>query len=226
MGSRIAYTLITGIFIGLGGVFGYVGFIVDLIPRAVLAPILIFVALDIVCQAFLASPPKHAPAVAFSFFPNVARLLQIKAGLWLPAATFATLMAKADKGLPDLQIIVALGNGFILTAMLWGALIACLISGAMRKAVIYCLVLAAFTFFGVIHSAMPDGNMYFPWHLANPTRLVPYQFTAAYLVFAAMIFLLSFTKGSKEATAAHGETISGVRPSPAAATSAANRASI
>jgi AGZA family xanthine/uracil permease-like MFS transporter len=203
MGSRIAYTLITGIFIGLGGVFGYVGFIVELIPRAVLAPILIFVALDIMCQAFLASPPRHAPAVAFSYFPTVARLLQIKLGQWLPAATFATLIGKVEKGLPDLQIIVALGNGFILTGMLWGALIACLINGTLRQAVIYCLVLAAFTFFGVIHSAMPDGNMYFPWQLANPTRMVPYQFTTAYLVLAAMIFGLSFTKGSKEATATH-----------------------
>jgi AGZA family xanthine/uracil permease-like MFS transporter len=203
MGARIGYTLITGIFIGLGGVFGYVGFIVDLIPRAVLAPILIFVALDIMCQAFLASPPKHAPAVAFSFFPTVARLLQIKLSQWLPAATFATLLGKVEKGLPDLQVIVALGNGFILTGMLWGALIACLINGTMRQAMVYALVCAAFTFFGVIHSAMPDGNMYFPWELTNPMRLVPYQFTAAYLVLAAMIFVLSFTQGSKEATAGH-----------------------
>jgi adenine/guanine/hypoxanthine permease len=203
MGSRIAYTLITGIFIGLGGIFGYVGFIVDLIPRAVLAPILIFVALDIMCQAFQASPTRHAPAVAFSYFPTVARLLQIKLGQWLPAATFATLLGKVDKGLPDLQIVVALGNGFILTGMLWGALIACLINGTLRRAVIYCFVLAGFTFFGVIHSAMPDGNMYFPWELANPARLVPYQFTAAYLVLAAMIYILSFTKGSKEATLGH-----------------------
>lgn len=138
--------------------------------------------------------------------------------MWLPAATFATLIVKVEKGLPDLQIIVALGNGFILTGMLWGALIACLINGTLRQAVIYCFVLAAFTFFGVIHSAMPDGNMYFPWHLTDPTRLVPYQFTSAYLVLAAMIFVLSFTKGSRAATAAHTETVSGVRTgtSPAA----------
>jgi AGZA family xanthine/uracil permease-like MFS transporter len=203
MGSRIGYTLITGIFIGLGGVFGYVGYIVDLIPRAVLAPILIFVALDIMCQAFLASPRKHAPAVAFSYFPTVARLLQIKLGLLLPAATFAVLLAKVEKGIPELQIVVALGNGFILTGMLWGALIACLIDGTLRRAVIYSGVLAAFTFFGVIHSAMPDGNMYLPWQLSNPTRMVPYQFTAAYLALGAMILFLSFTKGSRQVLAVH-----------------------
>jgi AGZA family xanthine/uracil permease-like MFS transporter len=47
MGARAGYTLLTGLFIGLGGVLGYVSFIVELIPRAMLAPILIFVALDI-----------------------------------------------------------------------------------------------------------------------------------------------------------------------------------
>ena len=80
MGARAGYTLLTGLFIGLGGMLGYVSFFVELIPRAVLAPILIFVALDIVAESFLACPARHAPAVAFAFFPTVARLISIKLG--------------------------------------------------------------------------------------------------------------------------------------------------
>ena len=80
MGSRAGYTLLTGLFIGLGGMLGYVSFFVELIPRAVLAPILIFVALDITVQAFHACPARHAPAVAFAFSQTIARLLQIKLG--------------------------------------------------------------------------------------------------------------------------------------------------
>lgn len=80
MGSRAGYTLLTGVFIGLGGILGYVSFFVELIPRAVLAPILIFVAMDIVVQSFQACPARHAPAVAFAFFPTIARLLSIKFG--------------------------------------------------------------------------------------------------------------------------------------------------
>ena len=38
MGSRSGYTLLTGLFIGLGGIFGYISFIVEFIPRPVLAP--------------------------------------------------------------------------------------------------------------------------------------------------------------------------------------------
>ena len=197
MGSRIGYVIVTGLFIGLGGMLGYVSFIVELIPRAVLAPILIFVALDIMSQAFSACPSKHTPAVAFSYFPTVARLLQIKVSTWLAPAALAALLVGADKTLPELQVIVALGNGFILTGMLWGAFIACMIDGKLRQSGAYLLVLAALTFFGVVHSAMPDGNMYLPWDLTGAARLVPFQFATGYLVLAAMIFALSFARADK-----------------------------
>jgi AGZA family xanthine/uracil permease-like MFS transporter len=201
MGSRAGYTVLTGVFIGLGGIFGYVSFIVELIPRAVIAPILIFVALDIMCQAFLACPARHAPAVAFAYFPTVARLLQIKLSNpdFVPAANFAAMMAAKGKGLPELLITVALGNGFILTAMLWGAFIAKLIDRELKTASIYLWICAVFTFFGIIHSAIPDGNMYLPWNLEGMARQIPYQFTSAYVALAVLMFLLSFTKGIKEA---------------------------
>ena len=63
MGSRAGYTLLTGIVIGLGGMLGAVSFIVELIPRAVLRPIL-FVALDLVSVV----PGQSRPACARSRF--------------------------------------------------------------------------------------------------------------------------------------------------------------
>ncbi len=200
MGSRAGYTLLTGIAIGLGGFLGYLGFVVELIPRAVIAPILVFVGLDIMCQAFHACPRRHAPAVALAFFPTVARLVQIRLSnpAMVPAEIFAKQLVAVGKGLPELQVIVALGNGFILTAMLWGAFMAKLIDRQVRAAVFYLVVCAALTFFGMIHSAIPDGNMYFPWTLGYPANQVPYQFTAGYLALAALLLALSFTKEVKE----------------------------
>ena len=56
-----------------------------------------------------------------------------------------------------------------------------------------------FSFFGVIHSASPDGNMYLPWSLASPLqRASPYQFAMAYLVSAVVLLFLSLSKESKE----------------------------
>jgi AGZA family xanthine/uracil permease-like MFS transporter len=199
MGSRAGYTFLTGIFVGLGGVLGYVSFIVELIPRAVLAPILVFVALDIVMQAFQAVPSRHAPAVAFAFFPTIARLLTIKLGdpeTVLPDI-FNKLMTVPGKALPELQVIVALGNGFIITGMLWAAFLAKLIDRRLKISALYLLLLAGFSFFGIIHSAMPDGAMYLPWNLTHSAQQVPYQFALAYLTLAVLFLILSYTKESK-----------------------------
>ena len=200
MGSRAGYTLLTGLFIGLGGILGYVSFIVQLIPRAVIAPILVFVALDIICQAFIATPQRHAPAVAFAFFPIVARLVQIELSNpdFVPIDRFQQLLTASSARLPDLLVTVALGNGFVLTAMLWGAFVAKLIDREVKSASVYLLLCAGLTFFGIIHSALPEGNMYLPWSLPDLARRIPYQFTTAYLVLAGMLLALSFTKGSRE----------------------------
>jgi AGZA family xanthine/uracil permease-like MFS transporter len=200
MGSRAGYTLLTGVFIGLGGFLGYVAFIVEIIPRAVIAPILVFVGLDIMCQAFHACPRRHAPAVALAFFPTVARMLQIQLSNpdLVSTAIFNKMMVVVGKGLPQLQVIVALGNGFILTGMLWGAFMAKLIDRKVRSAAFYLFVCAVLTFFGIIHSAIPDGNMYLPWTLPAPGNQVPYQFTLGYLALAALMLALSFSKEVKE----------------------------
>jgi adenine/guanine/hypoxanthine permease len=199
MGARAGYTALTGVFIGLGGILGYVGYIVELIPRAVLAPILIFVALDIMVQAFLACPARHAAAVAFCYFPTVARLLAIKYGTFLAAGTLAGLLATPGKELPEVLVTIAVGNGFILTAMLWGAFLAEMIDRRLTRSALYLGILAVFSFFGVIHSSSPEGNIYLPWTLAAGLhRAIPYQFALAYAVLAAIVLLLSLSKESKE----------------------------
>jgi AGZA family xanthine/uracil permease-like MFS transporter len=205
MGSRAGYTLLTGLFIGLGGILGYVSFFVELIPRAVLAPILIFVALDIVVQSFLACPARHAPAVAFAFFPTVARLLSIKLGNpdIVPLENFHRLLEAPGKSLPETLVTIALGNGFILTAMLWGGFLAELIDRRLKVSAIYLFLLAVLTFFGVIHSASPDGVMYLPWTLQGMAQKIPYQFALAYVVFALMLLLFALTKESREPIPEH-----------------------
>jgi len=62
----------------------------------------------------------------------------------------------------------------------------------------YLIVLAVLSFFGVVHSATVDGRMYLPWTLTEVVaREAAYNFTAGYLALALIIYLLSFTRGSK-----------------------------
>ena len=71
MGARAAYTLATGLIIGLGGMLGLIGFFVDLIPAAVVKPILILVGFDMVRLSFQMTPDRHIMAVIFAIVPSI-----------------------------------------------------------------------------------------------------------------------------------------------------------
>jgi AGZA family xanthine/uracil permease-like MFS transporter len=193
MGGRTGYTFLTAIFLGLGGVFGYLSNLVELIPLAVLAPILIYVAIHITMQAFEATPQKYFAAVVIAFFPAVARMLAIKLGdpgIVAPEH-FAQLYTRADQGLPELAVIFILGNGFIITSMVWASFVVALIDHRIRSAAAILLVGAALTVFGIIHSVDPNASIYLPWTLDAGARTLVWQFTAAYAVLAAILLLLS-----------------------------------
>jgi AGZA family xanthine/uracil permease-like MFS transporter len=137
MGGRAAYTLACALFVGLGGMLGYIPLMAKILPLACLAPILIFVAYDIVAQSFHATPPSHAAAVCFAIFPSIAQLLRITLDKASPERAPAALRpgshmvaetAKIPLGFADnFGVFLMLAHGFILTAMLWGAFLAFLI---------------------------------------------------------------------------------------------------
>ncbi len=196
MGARSGYTFLAGLFIGLGGVLGYLSNLVELIPLCVLAPILIFIAIHITMQAFEATPQKYFAAVVMAFFPAVARMVAIKLGDPSIVAPdhFAQLYANADGGLPTMAVIFILGNGFIITSMVWASFVVALIDHRPRKAAAILLAGAALTFFGIIHSVDPIGTIYLPWTLAAGARALVWQFSAAYVVLAIVLLLLSLQR--------------------------------
>lgn len=197
MGARMGYTLLTGLFIGLGGMLGYVSGLVQWLPIAVLAPIIVYVGMDITVQAFHDSPRRHASAVALAFLPSVAYLLVIKLGnpAWIDPARFAALYSGVDgHGLPDLATIVTLGNGFIITAMIWSTALVAMIDQRFRRAAVVLLVGAVLTLFGFIHSVDPRGSIYWPWAVQGLAKNILWQFFGAYVALAALLMLLSLQR--------------------------------
>jgi AGZA family xanthine/uracil permease-like MFS transporter len=184
MGGRAAYTLATALFIGLGGIFGYLSLFVHLIPEAAIAPILIFIGLEITAQAFMASPKAHAPAVAICFLPVIADLILIQYNSLL---SNVNLKPEALTGeiYRNYQTILVLANGFIFTAMLWGAILANLIDKKFRLAASFALAAGVCSLFGLIHSPMPNGDLVLFWQISSS---VPLQFAIAYS-FMALIFI-------------------------------------
>jgi AGZA family xanthine/uracil permease-like MFS transporter len=193
MGARAGYTLVTGLVIGLGGIFGYLANLVELLPVAVLAPILVFISISITTQAFEATPLRYAAAVVFSFFPAIARMLAIKLGdpSIVDPAHFAALYGDASHGISAMAVIVILGNGFIITSMVWASFVVAMIDGEVRKAAGIVAIGAVLTTFGIIHSVEPIGSVYLPWALDPATRALVWQFVAAYGALAVVLFLLS-----------------------------------
>jgi len=168
--------------------------LVQWLPLAVLAPIIVYVGIDITVQAFHETPRRHAAAVVLAFLPALAYLLSIKLGnpAWIAPDRFAQLYADVGShGLPELATIVVLGNGFIITAMLWATAVACLVDGRVRAASGVLLVAAALSLFGVIHSVDPRGGVYLPWALEGLRQAIAWQFAAAYAVLALVLGLLS-----------------------------------
>jgi adenine/guanine/hypoxanthine permease len=196
MGARSGYTLLTGIFIGVGGMLGFIANLIELVPLAVLAPVLVFLSLNITVQAFTAVPARHALAVAISFFPSIARLLTIELSnpKFVAPDVFAQQLAAPEHGLPTLSVIVALGNGFIITATIWAAFVVEMTEQRLRAAAAYLAAGGLLSFFGIIHSVRVDGSAYALWQLHGTARAVAVQFCAAYFVLASAFVLLSLQK--------------------------------
>ncbi len=213
MGARAGYTLATGLFVGLGGILGYVSFIVDAVPAAAVVPILMFVGLEIAVQPLQACPKRHAPAVIFSFLPIIAALVLIRqdtmfgalhgaigaaaATLGDKAATVTALVNDVAEQV-DAGIIMGLGHGFIITSMLWGSFVALMIDRKLMRAALFIILCGVLTLFGIIHSASPAGDLYLPW--AAPSAM-PLHWAAGYCALAALVAGLSFTSGARDAPA-------------------------
>jgi AGZA family xanthine/uracil permease-like MFS transporter len=183
MGAGAGYAIATGLFVGLGGVFGYLPFLIDWIPAAAVAPILIYIGIEVVAQAFAATPARHGPAVSLALLPSLAFLVGLEMSSLL-ASTGARLESLGGEMAETIRTLGLLGNGFITSALLWGAATAELIDGRFRRSGVCFLAGAVLCLFGVIHSPAPQGTLFLFWRLDSA---VPYHFALAYLAAGGMV---------------------------------------
>lgn len=204
MGARVGYTLLTGLLVGIGGMTGLIGSIVQLIPEAAVSPILIFVGFEITALAYKMSPSNHHMAVTFAIIPSILNFGYIKLkSLYVPVEMAAKKLSEnpatadiATKLIPlpvsaEYPVFQALSQGFILTAMIWGAATAFLIDRKILKSALTLVVASVLSFFGIIHSATASGEMYLPWLI--DAGGIPYKFAAAYAAAAVLLYVLSLT---------------------------------
>jgi AGZA family xanthine/uracil permease-like MFS transporter len=213
MGGRAGYTLMTGLFVGLGGIFGYVAFMAALLPRPALAPVLFFIGLEITSQAYVATPRRHMAAVTVAILPSIAVVVQIllsqvhngalMSAALDPAGTMAATGITNPAFIQTVGVMVMLASGFIVTAMLWGAAVAFLTDRRVVAAAVALLSCAALSLFGFIHSVLPTAGIYLPWTVESE---LPWHWSAAYALLAVVILALGRSSAFRETQVAAGAT--------------------
>ena len=194
MGAGAGYAIATGLFVGLGGMLGYLPFLVDWIPAAAVAPILLYIGIEVMSQAFTATPARHAPAVALAALPSLAFVIALEMSPLLPAAGLAALSAETAE---TIRVLKLLANGFIVTALLWGAAAAALIDQRFGRSAVYLFSAAVLCLFGVIHSPTPQATLFVPWRAGSQ---IPFHIAGAYLALAATILVLPLLARQPDAT--------------------------
>jgi AGZA family xanthine/uracil permease-like MFS transporter len=187
MGARAGYTLATGLVIGLGAMTGVLAGLVMVLPEAAVAPILIFIGLEITAQAFHASPPRHGPAVALTFLPVAAAVVLIQAGATIAALGKRPSDLSGEAAL-GWQTLLMLGNGFVLTAVIWGWALVSILERRVALTAALLAVASAATLCGLIHSPLPNGALFWPW--SAPTRATT-ALAGAYGVVAALCWMVA-----------------------------------
>jgi adenine/guanine/hypoxanthine permease len=183
MGAGAGYAVATALFVGLGGMLGYLPFLIDWIPAAAVAPILVYIGIEVMAQGFLATPSRHGPAVSLAILPSIAFLLALEMGSIVSAAGGA--LANLSGEVADtFRAVKLLGNGFIVTALLWGAAGAELIDARFRRSAIFFFTAGVLCLFGVIHSPAPQGTLFLPWNIEDRT---PFTFAFAYLALGLIV---------------------------------------
>jgi AGZA family xanthine/uracil permease-like MFS transporter len=193
MGAGVGYVVAAGLFVGLGGMLGYLPFLVDWIPAAAVAPILLYIGIEVVSQAFTATPARHATAVALAVLPSLAFVLALEMTSVLPAGGLSSLSAETAETVRALRL---LGNGFVVTALLWGAAAAALIDQRFRRSAAYLLAASVLCLFGVMHSATAQGTLYLPWRAGSS---IPFHIAAAYFALAMTIVIVPSLAPRREA---------------------------
>ena len=189
MDSRAGYLLINIIVVGIGAWFGFVNYLIELVPDAILAPVLFFVGVEIAMQVFLISEKKYLPAAILGLFPSIARMVEIK----LSSNPDLVSMEKLN------TLLYTVNNGIIVTGTLWAALVYYLIERKIIAAIITCAILAVASLFGIIHSINLDGSLYWFGSLAAERQIIPLEIAGGYALFAVVAVVIYLLNRGKPA---------------------------
>lgn len=153
MGARAGYSILNGVVIMLLCLFGGITLVLKVVPLEATLGILLWVGIIITAQAFQEVPRKHALAVAFGLIPSLSAwaLLLVETSV---RKAGKTLFEVAPTFGSDLYIhgVIALNQGFLLSAMVLSAVLVFVVEKDFLKAAGWLGIAAVLSALGVIHA--------------------------------------------------------------------------
>ncbi|WP_262695787.1 hypothetical protein [Kordiimonas aquimaris] len=192
MGARTNYAIGAVSVIAVGGFLGVIALASQMIPAGVLKPILVVVACDIMRLAFTGGDVRHAPALLFAIVPGVLNYTYTKVSDLYGRIDNTVQQALGADWTAGYHLLGVMSRGYILTSIIWAALIVWIIDKRLERAAFAAITAAIFTEFGLIHSALPSAGMYLPWAIPDlgGLEVLPHRLAAGYLI--AGLLLLGF----------------------------------
>lgn len=188
MGARWGYSVINGIVIAVLGLLGAVSLVLHVMPIEVALGILLWIGIVITAQAFQASDQKHALAVAVGLVPGLAAwaLMLVESAVRATGGSLQQHLAALSFPPLHLNGIIPLQQGFMLSSIIYAAVVAFVIDRQFNRAACWLIAAAVLSALGLIHayslSAAGVENK-LGW-MAAP------EFFAVYLVTAGILWAL------------------------------------
>ena len=184
-GARAGYSALNGLVVLILCTSGLVPLVLRVVPLEVAGPVIVWFGLVTVGQAFVEVPRTQVIAVVLGLVPIVAQWASSIADTVARAAG-SSLMQISPRIETELALhgLLALGEGALLTSMLWAATMALVIERKFLQAAAWIGAAAIFSCIGVIHAyaLTPAGIEGRVGWMAAPAF--------AYSYFAGAVFLL------------------------------------
>jgi AGZA family xanthine/uracil permease-like MFS transporter len=185
-GARSGYSILNGLVTLVLCLTGILPLVLRFVPLEVAAPVVVWFGLITVGQAVVEVPANQAIAVVIGLIPALAQWV---AGIVDTVARKAgsSLMEIAPRMGGDLALggLLALGQGSLLTSMLWSAMLALIVQRRFLAAAGWSAAAGCFSALGIIHSysLSPAGiENHIGWWVSP-------QFALAYAGGAAFLLL-------------------------------------
>lgn len=185
MGARISFALWTPIVIILVVMSGLTFFMAQLFPWPILAAMIAYVSVGVGMATLRRVDPKYRSAVLLGFVLPTGAVVAAAVNSALPALKLSAANPEVQAALNHTiywSSLQGLGNGFLFLVLVVASLITELIDRNFGRAAIWCLIAAAFSWLGMMHSAI------FRWG-AQP------MYAAGWLAAALIVYSARWWRG-------------------------------